>query len=191
MTFYYALLLVIAVALVLLGIMAILARVDRKQSAKQFDERQQAARGKAYEWAFWVGFAYFAMIAILDGLLPDGLQASIFLVAMVGLSLEGFVVGCYCIFHDAYLPLTQSPKANIIILYILGAVQLLNAVIRVKWMTVTLGESGIQKTPFAEVMLSANEESAIVWLHLIVTVMSFVLATLELIHYIRDKRSEP
>lgn len=191
MTFYYALLLVVAVALVLLGIMAILARVDRKQSAKQFDERQQAARGKAYEWAFWVGFAYFAVIAIMDVLLPDGLQASIFLVAMVGLSLEGFVLGCYCIFHDAYLPLTQSPKANIIILYILGAVQMLNAAIRVKGMTVTLGESGIRKTPFAEVMLSANEESAIVWLHLIVTVMSFVLATLELLHYIREKRSEP
>lgn len=191
MTFYYALLLVIAVAMALLGIIAILARVDKKRPAKQYDERQQAARGKAYEWAFLVGFAYFAVIAIMDVLLPDGLRASVFLVAMVGLSLEGFVLGCYCIFRDAYLPLTQSPKANIIILYILGAVQLLNAVIRVKWMTVTLGESGIRKTPFAEVMLSANEESATVWLHLIVTVMSFALATLELIHYIRDKRSEP
>lgn len=191
MTFSYALLLVTASALVILGVMALLVRGEKKRPSKQYDERQQAARGKAYEWAFLVGFAYFAMIAILDVLLPDGLQASIFLVAMVGLSLEGFVLGCYCIFHDAYLPLTQSPKANIIILYILGAVQLLNAVIRVKWMTVALGESGIRKTPFAEVILRANEDSAIVWLHLIVTVMSFVLATLELIHYIRDKRSEP
>lgn len=190
MTFYYALLLVVVIAIVLLATMAIFVRLDKKRPEKQYDERQQVARGKAFEWAVIAGIAYFAVIALLDVLLPNGLQANNFLIIMIGLALEGFVMECYCIFHDAYLPLTKSPKANIISLYVLGAVQLLSAVNNVNYMRVTWTEDGVTKLAFGEVVLSNNRQSAIAWGCMMVAVVSSLLATLELVHYIRDNRSK-
>lgn len=191
MTFYYALLLVIAVAMVLLGIMAILARVDKKRPAKQYDERQQTAQGKAFEWAVMVGFAYFGGIALLDLALADGLQATHYMIVMIGLVLEAFVFGCYCIFHDAYLPLTKSPKRSIIIMYVLGAVQMLNAFTYANSMRIVWTETGVSKIAFGEVILTNNRQSATTWIWLLIGVTSIILATLELFRYIRDKRCEP
>lgn len=187
MTFLYAVLIVGVAALLLLGATALASHLEKKHPSEQYDERQQAARGKAYGWALLTGFAYFVVILLLDLLLPNGLQASLALIVTAGISLEAFVLGCYCIFHDAYLPLTKSLKVDIIVLYALGGTQLLNAIVIVNRMRVTLTEDGISKAGFWQVMLSANRESTLVWMSLMVAAMGIVLATLELIHYIRDK----
>ena len=190
MTFSYALLVVGVSAFALVGMMALLARWDKKKTSKEYDERQQAVRGKAFEWAFVIGFIYACLVMLLDVSLPEGLQASVLLIVAVGLVLEGFSAGCYCIFHDAYLPLTQSPKVNIAMLYVLGAVQLLGAVSNTRGLTIDVTESGISRISFWEVMLSGNQQSAVVWMNLMVAAMSFVLATLELVRFLRDKRNE-
>ena len=189
MTFYDALLLVGVSAFALVGVMTLLARWDKKKTSKEYDERQQAVRGKAFEWAFVIGFIYACVIMFLDAFLPEGLQASVLLIVAVGLVLEGFSAGCYCIFHDAYLPLTKSPKANIFLLYLLAAVQAINAARQTSTLGINISENGITKQDFSEVMLLADKNSALVWMPLMVAVMSFVLATLELARYIRDKRN--
>lgn len=190
MTFYHALLLVIGVAMVLLGVMVLLAHMDKKRPVKEYDERQQAVRGRAYEWAFEIGILYFGLVMLLESLLPEGLQASLILVVATGLALEGFTIGAYCEMHDAYLPFAKSRKANIYILYFVGGLQLLNAVLQVRRMRIVLTEEGISKQSFGEVMIGGDEQSAVVWAYLIIAVASVVLATLELVHDIRDKRSE-
>lgn len=190
MTFYYALLLVFGAAVALLGIMAFLIRTDKKRDSKEYDERQQAVRGKACQWAVVVGMAYFAVIALWDIVLADGLQTSVYLLVMIGLALEAFVMECYCIFHDAYLPLTKSPKANIIALYVMGALQMLNAVSLANSMRVVWTEQGVSKVAFGEVMLTDSRQSASVWTLLLVGITSIFLATLELIRYLRDRGNE-
>lgn len=190
MTFYYALLLVFGAAVALLGIMAFLIRTDKKRDSKEYDERQQTVRGKACQWAVVVGMAYFAVIALWDIVLADGLQTSVYLLIMIGLALEAFVMECYCIFHDAYLPLTKSPKANIIFLYVMGALQMLNAVSLANSMRVVWTEQGVSKVAFGEVMLTDSRQSASVWTWLLVGITSIFLATLELIRYLRDRGNE-
>ena len=189
MTFCYALLLVGMTALAFVGVMALLVRRGKEKTSKEYDERQQGVRGKAFEWAFVIGFMYAFLIMLLDAFLPEGLQASVLLIAAVGLMLEAFTVGCYCIFHDAYLPLTKSPKVTIAVLYVLGAAQLLSAVSNANSMRIDVTENGMSKVSFGEVLLRADKPSAFVWMPLMVAVVSLVLATLELVRYIRDKRN--
>jgi hypothetical protein len=190
MTFYCALLLVAVIAMALLGVVAMLVRLDKTRPAKQYDERQQSIRGKAFEWAFVLGVLYFAVILFLDVLLPNGLRVSTFVVVTAGIALEAFVASCYCSFHNAYLPLTQSPKVNITVLYVMGAVQLFVAVNNANGMRIDVTENGISKVSFGEVLLSADKRSAFVWMPLMVAEVSIVLATLELVRFIRDNRSK-
>lgn len=187
MTFFAALLFILVIALVLTGALVLLMWLEKKLPSKQYDERQETIRGKAHKWALLIGFCYFIIIAVLELILSDGLQADLFLVIMVGLGLEAFVLGCYCVIHDAYLPLTQSPKGNIIMLYILGAVQLINAASSVSRMRISLTGEELKVVDFEEVVLTATGESAYVWGFLMVAVMSVTLATMELVRYMRNK----
>lgn len=183
MTFYTALLLLAAIVLALIGILALLMWLEKKLPSRQYDERQQILRGKAHKWALITGFCYFFIIAALEAVLPGTVQADLFLVIMVGLSLEIFVLGCYCVFHDAYLPLTKSPKVTIIVLYVMGAVHLIHAVSCVNSMKVTLTEQEFTVRKFGEVMLNGTGRSATVWALLMVAVMSVTLATMQLLRY--------
>ena len=187
MTFYAALLVVIGVAAALFGGCTLLVWLEKKVPPKQFDERQQIARGKAYKWAWLTGLCYFLVIAFADLVLPSGVQVDLFLLIMIGLTLEAFVCECYCCLHDAYLPLTRSPKANIIMLYVMTGIYLLNAVNWVDRMAVTIEEGRFIKRNFGEVMLGVTGDSAFVWGFLMVGAMSFVIATMELVRYFRSK----
>lgn len=187
MTFYAALLFLIILACILIGACALTAWLEKKFPTKKFDERQRIVRGKAYKWACVVGFGYFAIIALLELALPSGVQADLFLLIMAGLALEVFVCACYCCFHDANIPLTVSPKANIILLYLLGAVSLINAASRMDEMSIVLTEDYIGKMEIGEVVLGMTGDSAIVWGLLMVAVMSLIVATMELVRYLRSK----
>lgn len=187
MTFFTALLFVAVTALVLTGALVLLMWLEKKLPSKQYDERQQTVRGNAHKWALLTGFCYFAIIAMLECVLPSGIQADLLLIVVVGMELQAFVLCFYCSFHDAYLPLTRSPKVNIIVLYLLSATQFFGAVSRVDTMKVTITEDGFQKVNFGEVMLSCNRDSAMVWGQLILAVMGATLATLELVRYVRSR----
>ena len=187
MTFFTALLLVAGIAMAVLAASALLAWVEKKKPPKQFDERQQIVRGRAYKWACVTGFCYFIAVGILDLVLRDGVQADLFLLVMIGGTLSAFVCECYCCFHDAYLPLTKSPKVNILLLYALSAVYLLQAVNWVSKMRVTITESGFEVLDFGEVMLGTTGNSAFAWGFLMLAVMTIVLATIELVRYLWNK----
>lgn len=187
MSFFAALLLVVMIAIAVLAVCAMLAWVEKKKTPKQFDERQQIARGKAYKWACVTGLCYFIAIALLDLVLPSGVQADLFLLIMIGITLAVFVCECYCCFHDAYLPLSKSPKANIIMLYALAAMYLLQAVNQVSRLRVSFTEEGLKVVDFGEVMLNATGDSSVVWGFLMVAVMSATIATVELVRYLRSK----
>lgn len=187
MTFLIALLIVAVITLVLIGALALLMWLEKKLPSKRYDERQQILRGNAHKWALLIGFCYFLIIAMLECVLPSGIQADLLLIVIVGIELEAYVLCFYCSFHDAYLPLTTSPKANIIVLYLLSATQFFGAVSRVDMMRVTITEDGLRKVNFGEVMLSCNGESAMVWGQLILAVMGITLATMELVRYMRNK----
>lgn len=187
MTFLIAMLLVVGIAMAVLAASALLVWVEKKKPPKQFDERQQIVRGKAYKWACVTGFCYFIAVGILDLVLRDGVQADLFLLVMIGVTLSAFVRECYCCFHDAYLPLTQSPKVNIILLYVSSVIFLLNAASWVSRMRVTITESGFEVLDFGEVALGATGNSVFVWMFLMVAVMSIIIATMELLRYMRNK----
>lgn len=187
MTFFTALIFVAVIALALIGVLVLLMWLEKKLPSKQYDERQQTVRGNAHKWSLLIGFCYFLIIAMLECVLPSGIQADLFLIVIVGVELEAFSLCIYCSFHDAYIPLTKSPKANIIVLYLLGATQFFGAVSRVDMMKVTITEDGLRVVDFGEVMLSCNEESAMVWGHLILAVMGITLATMELVRYMRNR----
>jgi hypothetical protein len=187
MTFFTALLFIVVIALVLTGALVLLMWLEKKLPSKQYDERQETIRGKAYKWACVTGLCYFFTVGILDLVLQDGVQADLFLVVMIGVTLASFVCECYCCFYDAYLPLTKSPKTNIIMLYALAAVYLLNATSRVARMRVTVTEDGFKIVKFSEVMLTVTGDSAFVWGFLMLAVTSITIATMELVRYMRNK----
>ena len=100
--FLTGLLLVVVVSL-------IIRKVIRRRGGKpgEYDERQIAARGRAYAIAYYTLLIYLALWLVLSLLeLPFFSTTSALLPGML-ISLTVFV--CYSIFHDAYFRCSDKP----------------------------------------------------------------------------------
>ena len=82
MTFFVALFFVAVIALVLTGALVLLMWLEKKLPSKQYDARQQTVRGNAHKWALLIGFCYFLIIAMLECVLPSGIQADLLLIVV-------------------------------------------------------------------------------------------------------------
>ena len=122
------LLLCVGVFLVLyLGWMAVLIFAATKSEkptkrAAQFDERQLAAQGAAFKWAFWSMLGYnilYMFICGIGGIVWCDDILSMWLGVIVGTTVF-FVI---CIFRDAYFRPDQGKTGVIVCLNIIGLSQ--------------------------------------------------------------------
>ncbi len=112
---------------ILAGLLAVLIcrLAGRGRCAKTYDERQIAAQGKAAKAAYYTGMAYAAVCALADALLrPTWLTVAP--VMFVGVILTTGVYAVFCVLHDAYFNLSDSPRRTMILWLMLTAVQFLN-----------------------------------------------------------------
>lgn len=188
MTFWAAVALVSIIVLVLIGCCALVIWLEKKFPPKKYDERQMQIRGKAYKWAFITCVVYFLAISVLDYLLPGGLQADMFLLIWIGIFLGAVVCSVYCILNDAEIPLFRSAKTSYRLNFLLGVLDLINAVMRVNGMRLSLTEElQIIEKEFNEVTLDATRNSAWAWGYLIMGIVFLCLGTIEWIRYRRHK----
>lgn len=93
----------------------------RGEGPRKYDERQVAARGKAYAAAYFTLLIYLAVWLVLSSLeLPFFPGTAAILLGFL-LSITVFV--CYSIFHDAYFRCSERPTTW---LWVIGAVSALN-----------------------------------------------------------------
>lgn len=113
------------------AIWALLVSLRNKRSgdAPQFDERQLAARAKAYSSAFFTLLGYLAVVAVLDSVAEVhwcDLYTACFLGMM--LALDVFVVTA--IRSDAYFGIHERPVASIVLFAFVAVLNLGVAIAR-------------------------------------------------------------
>ena len=187
MTFFEAIGLLIGAALALLGLCALVIWLEKKCPSKRYDERQKEVRGKAYKWACFAGVVYFSALASLNTLLPTGVAMDMSFAICIGLVLQGMIVSIYCSLCGAYLPFRRSPKVNIILLYSIGVLDLIDGANAVRWLGITLEENYLEIVKFPDVRLGATGDDVLAWLDLILAVGFLFLATIQLICYKRQQ----
>lgn len=89
----------------------------KRRGACEYDERQELARGKAFQAAFFVLFGYLVITGILD--LVWGIRfGDSFTSSFVGICIAIVVFACSCIAHDAYFSIHDKPR-NMILIFVL------------------------------------------------------------------------
>ena len=104
------------------------SRPEKKKPVK-FDERQIAAQGNAYKWAFWTMCCYYLLYATISGA-AGIIWCDPFLGAFLGVIVGATVFALICVFRDAYFRPDQSRKSEIVVINIIcvcqGIVGLMN-----------------------------------------------------------------
>ncbi len=162
--------LVVIVLSLLLGSIFKKKKQDKSERT-QYDERQIAARGKAYKTALFTTFGYFIIAALIDVL---GIKwAEISIVLFIGLFLSVGVFVVTALFSDAYFIDSQKNIGYPIIALLIS---LINGGISV--MNIMDGESLITNG-----MLNIDSLNAVVCVSL------FVVSVLMFIKIIIDKKA--
>ena len=109
----------VLVYLVWCAILIYAAAKSRPKAEKKpkFDERQSAAQGMAYKWAFWAILIYYLLYAMVSSF--GVIWCDHFLGAFLGIIVGTTVFAVICIFRDAYFRPGQSRKSGIIMLNII------------------------------------------------------------------------
>jgi len=102
----------------------LLALRRRAAACCRYDERQQAARGRAFRAAFLTHLIYAALVTVLTAGGASWLDVpeALFLGVVIAVGVFAQV----CIWNDAYFELSEKPRATILPLVLLGVLQLLN-----------------------------------------------------------------
>lgn len=103
-------------------VIAVMAAVRKKQGRPkpEYDERQMAARGVAYRWAFLTLMLSLAVNTGVEAIWGPWAKPGVAVWMMIFLSVGVFVV--VCVRRDAYFAMAQDPKAS---LWLFGAVVVL------------------------------------------------------------------
>ena len=120
----------VAIYLFWCGILIAAAAKSKPKKKKQvFDERQIAAQGMAYKWAFWTMFGYYLLYATICGAM-EIVWCDPFLGAFLGVIVGATVFALICVFRDAYFRPDQSRKSEIVVINIIcfsqGLIGLMN-----------------------------------------------------------------
>lgn len=116
----------VVVGLVIAGIGMTLTKKNRKEKFT-YDERQKAARGVGYKYAFFTLVIYNAVYGILDMSLQIKWAESL-TAMLIGICLAVLVHVIYSIWHECYFSMNEEPKRVLIFFGVIAAV---NAVIAV------------------------------------------------------------
>lgn len=103
-------------------VIAVMAAVRKTQGRPkpEYDERQMAARGVAYRWAFLTLMLSLAVNTGVEAIWGPWAKPGVSAWMMIFLSVGVFVV--VCVRRDAYFAMAQDPKAS---LWLFGAVVVL------------------------------------------------------------------
>ena len=103
-------------------VIAVMAAVRKKQGRPkpEYDERQLAARGIAYRWAFLTLMLSLAVNTGVEAIWGPWAKPGVSAWMLIFLSVGVFVV--VCVRRDAYFAVAQDPKAS---LWLFGAVVVL------------------------------------------------------------------
>lgn len=109
--------------LMIVAVAVLLMRLVKRQRNSEYDERQEAVRGRGFKLAYFT-----AIIALVLGgcveLLLDVAWCGLFSFAMLALWLSICVFTTYCVVKDAYFTLRSKRKALIFIFFAAGAINL-------------------------------------------------------------------
>ena len=100
---------------------------ERRKQQKKFDERQIAAQGRAFKYAYLTLILYLLVYAILDMGFKIVWCELIFGIAL-GIAFSLSTYFAYCIFQDAYFGVGESKPGALIGVNIIGLSQLLMVV---------------------------------------------------------------
>ena len=116
----------VVVGIVIVAVMFRFVKKDKKEKFT-YDERQKAARGEGYKYAFFTLVIYNAVYGIVDMSLEKPWAESMTAV-MIGVCLAVLVHVVYCIWHECYFSMNEEPKR---VLIFLGAISVINVIIAV------------------------------------------------------------
>lgn len=115
----------------LLVAIIVLASSKTDDSVKsQFDERQEAVRGRGFKYGFFTMILcdiIITMLKLLEVSLLQELEVAMVLSIMIGV----MVFASYCIWNDGYFALNENRKQLMIFLVIIGVINLLLGVVNV------------------------------------------------------------
>ena len=99
----------VAIAVVI-WVVVVSLRKERSGDAPQFDERQLAARAKAYSSAFFTLLGYLAVVALLDSV-AEVRWCDLYTACFLGMMLALDVFAVAAIRSDAYFGIHERPVA--------------------------------------------------------------------------------
>ena len=147
---------------------------QKKYPPKEYDERQELARGEAAKLSMFVVLIYFLALFTgygYRGLVYDteirAMEAA--LAIMVGLTAAEMVNHTYCLLTHAALPLNKKPLGTMISFLTLGVVDLLNYYLRC-W------------------LYPENTNRMEGYLYLMIGISATYLGTLYLIEWLRSRK---
>lgn len=116
----------IVISIILVKLMFRFTKKNKKEKFT-YDERQQAARGFGYKYAFFTLVIYNVIYGIVD--MFAGIEwAETFTAMMIGVCLAVLVHVVYSIWNECYFSMNEEPKK---VLLIFGIICAVNAVIAV------------------------------------------------------------
>ncbi len=169
MIILYGILAMLAVVAAICGICFVMIWWERRHPSKNYDERQQLARGKAYRVGFYVSAVWY-MIALLY-ILFDGDTDGMILIIFMGFWTQALAFHIYCLLTHAALPWSQKPVSTIVSYGILSGFYAINI-----WAAQGIDSRWTDKPPVNT------------FLQLSLAVGFGALATMHLIQYLREKK---
>lgn len=140
------------VLLILLGAVAALVlicsisiRFQRKHPTVNYDERQEAYRGKAYGFGLIIGGIYFIILSFGLLILPDAQLSGdvLSLIIMAGILLTIIALDLYCMMTGALLPLNDKVDQVIITSYILAGLKLFGLAAHIWFHGIGMGDDHV------------------------------------------------
>ena len=169
MTILGACIAVMCAVVLLVGCCALAVMDYKKHPNKAFDERQTAARGKAYEISLYFGVLYYGVVAVVLTVFPEETRTvSAGNLVLIGLFFILLAVHSCCLFSDAVLPLRQNPIV-LAVCYLVGGIMWLFPM-------------------FQELWLFGPEVSSGMWLHLSGAATLLSIGVIHWIAYLRDRK---
>ena len=114
--------------IVLAIVLFVVANSDHKIKS-EYDERQQALRGKAYRYAFYSMIVVEAFLLVVD-MSKMELPVENYVLHFAGIIIGGMVLATYSVFHDVYWGMNNNKKRYIVLfiaLTVLNALPVIGA----------------------------------------------------------------
>lgn len=110
--------------IVVVAIVLLLMRLVRHEKRDEYDERQEAVRGRGFKLAYFTAIITLVLGGCVEQLLGAA-WCGLFSFAMLALWLSICVFTTYCVVKDAYFTLRSRRKALIFIFFAASAINLL------------------------------------------------------------------